>query len=229
MNRLHAPTPVEPTVIGFSAKVGLAGLARRLHGQAPDYLAPPELAFWQAVPSAKRRLEYAGGRLAAKLAVHALRRWQGQPPLPLAELPVLPLPGGEPRVRLPDGSEYALSLSHAAGLACAASFLPAWRLGIDLISQGRAPPHDEAWCHSTESRYSVSDRAISWAVKEATVKTLGKGMGPVFREIRCWRDAQHRWVSLPTQLMDLRKRFRYTLFQSSPYFICIASVQMETI
>jgi len=227
MNRQHAAS-TEP-VIGFSAKVGLAGLARRLQDQAPCYLAPPELAFWHGVPSAKRRLEYAGGRLAAKLAVHALRRWQGQPALPLAELPVLPLPGGEPRVRLPNGSEYALSLSHAAGLACAVSFLPAWRLGIDLICQSRAPPHDAAWCHSTESTHSVSDRAVSWAVKEATVKTLGQGMGPVFREIRCWRDGQHRWVSLPTHLTARRNRFHYTLFQSPPYFICIASAQLETI
>ena len=220
--------PGRPLAVGFSVKLGLLALAARLGPAPPAYFCEPERAHWQGVPSARRRLAYAGGRLAAKLAVHALRRQLGMPCPALAEILVLPRPGGAPSARLRDGSEYLLSISHTAGLACAVSFLPPWQIGLDVLTVAQAPPADPDWFHPRELGHPPRERAISWAIKEATVKALGRGLGPVFSQIACWTAAGHRYVTLPSALSVQIAQPNYTLLLLPPYLMCVASGQTAT-
>ena len=128
--------------LAYSACVRLARLNELWGGDEPGFLSQTEWARWSGFPSDKRRLEFAAGRLAAKLVAHATRRSLGWRPLPLRELQVRPDSGGQPWLSAPDAPPLRLAISHAAGVAYAAcSPEPVW-LGLDVVDRARWLPFD---------------------------------------------------------------------------------------
>ncbi len=179
----------------FASRVALAPLAGEMArcgeaGVASRYLADEELAVWRSFTLAKRRLEWLGGRLAAKHAAMAYagaaqaipewRRWRldslasGRPVLAAG---VEPLP--------------AVSISHSHGQAVALAADAG--CGIDIQRPSPTVVKVQArFCSPEEETLLASLRAgfgdeigltLLWAAKEAVRKALPLSPLVAFSEV----------------------------------------------
>lgn len=156
---------------------------------ATRFLTPVEQATFAGFTFSKRRLEWLGGRLAAKAAALA---WAGQPvtAAALAEWQVSNAPDGRPGLQKvgvsPSGSGLELSISHSHGVA-AALVVAGYPCGLDLQKVTDTVVRvRERFCSEAEgallqsggvgheAREEVS-MTLLWAAKEA----LRKGRGGV--------------------------------------------------
>lgn len=154
-----------------------------------QFLGPAEQATLAGFTFAKRRMEWLGGRLAAKAAALA---WDGQPltTAGLAGWQVVNAPDGRPGLQRlgvsPDGPALELSISHSHGVA-AALVLAARPCGLDLqkvndtvvrvrerfCSEAEGALLRDGWV-GQEARDEVR-LTLLWTAKEA----LRKGRGGV--------------------------------------------------
>jgi phosphopantetheinyl transferase (holo-ACP synthase) len=147
-------------------------LVKDVRAGAPEaFLTPDELAAWSALKVPKRKNEWLGGRLAAKLAGAAAFF----PGVPLREIEVRRELTGSPFL-VCRGERRHVSISHSAGV-CAAAAGPGF-LGLDI--EETAPRHP-GWYRdyfSPAEREGRDDAAMTalWAAKEALFKALGLGL-----------------------------------------------------
>jgi phosphopantetheinyl transferase (holo-ACP synthase) len=224
MTMPHPPALAQTLPLACWARVAVAHQHALWQGREPDYLSAAEHRRWQAFPSAKRRLEFAAGRLAAKLAAHAARRARGRAALPLAQLQVLPGASGRPWLHAPGAAPQRLALSHAAGVAYAVCPVqPAW-VGVDLVDPRRTLAFDADYFHPVEadSDAHTVDRMTCFAIKEATLKMLGCGLDAQAAGIRsALDDAGWRWVGLPAAISTQANSISYTLLHSTKLTTCV--------
>lgn len=208
----------------YVARVNLHQLRQRLGECVPGFLAPEELAYWRAAPSAKRRLEFAGGRLACKLSVTMLRAARGMPEIPFEKMIVTRPDGRYPVCMTPDGNRYNLALSHAGDLACAYCSSGQLLLGVDAEPVSRELQADPEFFHPLEARRAdgAEDILISWLTKEAGAKLLGDGISPCFPQICTIKLNGRRYVVLPRSMARRAAFLAFLLFRSQRYLCCVA-------
>lgn len=147
-------------------------LVKDVRAGAPEaFLTPDELAAYGALKIPKRKADWLGGRLAAKLA-GAVAFF---PEVPLREIEVRRGPTGSPFL-VCRGERRHVSISHSAGV-CGAAAGPDF-LGLDI--EEVAPRHP-GWYRdyfSPAEREGRDDAAMTglWAAKEALFKALGLGL-----------------------------------------------------
>jgi phosphopantetheinyl transferase (holo-ACP synthase) len=158
--------------------------------ESRGYLCDDEEKAYASLVASKRRRDWLGGRLAAKLALAAeldsigVRR-------PLNGIVIGNDLDGVPTWRLlkpGDVPAWPISISHSAGLAAAAVHTGAARLGIDLEKvENRDPAWLEIAFHPDERGETATPEAATrlWTVKEAALKVLGLGLRADLWDVRC--------------------------------------------
>jgi phosphopantetheinyl transferase (holo-ACP synthase) len=147
-------------------------LLRDVRAGAPEaFLTPDELAAWSALKVPKRKNEWLGGRLAAKLA-GAGAFFHG---VPLREIEVRRELTGSPFL-VCRGERRHVSISHSAGVCGAAAGTDFLGLDIEEVA-----PRHPGWYRdyfSPAEREGNDDAAMTglWAAKEALFKALGLGL-----------------------------------------------------
>ncbi len=192
------------------------GLAPVLDGALERRLHPEERGMLPARASAKRRAEFAAGRVAARTALAWLLGRES------CDLPVLREPGtGRPLVEWTAGSSLPLhvSISHADGLAVAtAAHVP---IGVDLVTvqSSEASFAREAFVAGElagwASWFGVAAEdpfaaAAAFAAKEAASKWLGVGLTVPLLEFRVEPTGQ-RWFDRVCGLATPVEAFRAAL------------------
>jgi phosphopantetheinyl transferase (holo-ACP synthase) len=147
-------------------------LLKEVRAGAPEaFLTPDELAAWSALKVPKRKTEWLGGRLAAKLA-GAAAFFTG---VPLREIEVHRELTGSPFL-VCRGERRHVSISHSAGV-CGAAAGPDF-LGLDIEETAHRHPGWYRDYFSPAEREGKDDAAMTglWAAKEALFKALGLGL-----------------------------------------------------
>jgi phosphopantetheinyl transferase len=162
--------------VGWLSLVRGAFLAGTLDARvAPPWLGAAEAARWPRLATHKRREEFLSGRLAAKLALNAMRLAHGQAILPYPELDISVTPTGAPGCV---AAHAAFSISHSRGTAVAFASRTSTAVGIDVeISAG------EHWrladmFHVVElpGIRNATEARVRWMLKEAWSKLGGIGL-----------------------------------------------------
>jgi len=170
--------------------------------QAVSCLASAELLHYARFTYPKRKLEWLGGRMAAKCAVmsaataeivDAVPQWSG--------LEVTAAPDGRPFVRIADNPDLVLpdiSISHSHGLAVAMSVVHG-RCGVDIqkVTESvirvqkkfAAPAELDILQDLTGSGPKASQLTLLWAAKEALKKAVGTETLPGFLDVKLCRAA----------------------------------------
>jgi phosphopantetheine--protein transferase-like protein len=181
-----------------NVQIRLDVLAATADEVAGGYLGPAEATLFRQIGSRKRRVDWLGGRVAAKrLVASFLLETTG---LAVAErdIGVAADPRGAPIVRVAGRGdlEHAVPLvaiSHGAGRAIAvlAPASAGSRVGVDVE---RVEPRDDAFVRHvlTEREVRMAETAglngngatVLWTLKEAVTKALGVGMAVDPREIQ---------------------------------------------
>lgn len=216
--------------IGFTACVALARMRELCQADGPAFLSVAEYTRWRNFPSDKRRLDFAGGRLAAKLAGYIVRRVRSMRSLPLSELHVGPDSQGQPWLWAPDAPPQRIAISHAAGVARAVCMLDPLCAGVDVVESGRTLPFDADYFHLSEadSYGGRVDRSICFSIKEATLKALGMGLNEQAAAIWSIVDEQgQRWVGLPAPLVERACFESYTLLHETTRTTCMSFAQVH--
>ncbi len=156
----------------FTAGPCHVALVKDVLAAAPEaFLTPDELAAWSALKVPKRKSEWLGGRLAAKLAgAEAFF-----PGVPLGEIEVRRELTGSPFL-VCRGEKRHVSISHSAGTCGAAAGTEFLGLDIEEIA-----PRHPGWYRDyfTPAEREGRDEAAMtglWAAKEALFKALGLGL-----------------------------------------------------
>jgi 4'-phosphopantetheinyl transferase len=165
--------------------INLDKLQRQLAANALDpaeYLAPPELAAYQKFKYQKRKIEWLGGRLAAKQAVLRLQKQQPTPGA-MRDWPISADEHGKPFFHKQTGGPAGLSISHSHGLALAMA-VQGLDCGLDIQQISPATIRvKEKFCNRTEERIlsshvrpeanQATGLTMLWAAKEALRKARG--------------------------------------------------------
>ena len=185
-------------VDAVGAVVGMAGLRERLGTDGPAFLTHPALRAWQAIRSAKRKLEFAAGRLACKAAVRALQRSTCASVAPFLALQVDRPDGTWPVCRHADGRRWQLALSHNAEFAIALCPTGRFDIVVDVESLDKRIVPDAGYFHPGECRPAGPEQTVwRWTIKEACAKLLGHGVRDYFNEIQAHACADGWRVQLP--------------------------------
>ncbi|MDH5297616.1 MAG: 4'-phosphopantetheinyl transferase superfamily protein [Desulfobulbaceae bacterium] len=176
------------------SRVGLVELGEccRAAGEeavAGSYLGASELVRWRAFRLPKRRLEWLGGRIAAKHAAMGLAGAAGPPEW--RQWRVEPLASGRPVLAAGVGVLPRISISHSHGLAVALA--AAGHCGIDIQQPLAAVLRvRERFCTAGEEGVlaaalsgidATSRLTLLWAAKEAVRKALAMAPLPGFLEM----------------------------------------------
>jgi phosphopantetheinyl transferase len=173
--------------------VVLSGLEQctDLPALAGKHLHPDELGQWQGFSQEKRRVEWLGGRMAAKWAAAAVL---GGPEPNWHDFVLRTEDAGRPYLATaPPGGAPCISISHSGGMAAAlAANLPCGldiqevRTKIHTVRQRFASPEEEALLHAgLPQSLSESQRlTLLWSAKEAVRKMVRATPLLGFLEIR---------------------------------------------
>lgn len=174
LNRVSGPAPVEG-----GPRADLTG-----HDLAATYLTPCERERWAAFTFAKRRGEWLGGRLAAKLAAMALLAGSPQPPLTAQALSIETEASGRPFLEgQPDrpGLLPEISISHSGNLAGALA-VSGHSCGLDLqkitpkaitVRDRFASPAERALLRAALPALNEETAlTLLWSAKEALRKAI---------------------------------------------------------
>jgi 4'-phosphopantetheinyl transferase EntD len=180
------------------------GVARALAAAAgpAGLLTGAERAAFDALHLERRRRDWLAGRLAAKRAVRAVARAQGEATPPWAMISVLNAPSGAPWFAVdgrPElGAEWNISIAHDDGFAvCAiARTVRAGYVGVDI--ERNRPLSFDVLRHILTPRERVrlsraeptgTPRPLAfWTAKEAVVKAGREGVCTAMREVELsWR------------------------------------------
>jgi holo-[acyl-carrier protein] synthase len=145
-----------------------------VRGGAHKILFGSETALWQRLSADRRRLEFLGGRLAAKLAVNRLRLSMGEPAL--RGIDVIRSKDGRPVVRSTDGFTPGVSISHTHKWAVALAVPGHLRCGIDIEDAASRVRLSCDYFHGAEIEIASSiGPKRHWVLKEAVAKLEGRG------------------------------------------------------
>jgi 4'-phosphopantetheinyl transferase EntD len=140
-------------------------------------LSPDEARIFAGFAYPKRRLEWLGGRLAAKHCLAALREANGAVSIPCSSFSLLPDASGRPYLASSGGrTAISVSISHSRGYAAALATTTG-SCGIDI-------QHKTDRLHSVRERFAPADElallqglpdplvrlAVLWTAKEAVKK-----------------------------------------------------------
>jgi phosphopantetheine--protein transferase-like protein len=191
-----------PRVVPFAetpehVDVRLDVLAMNAEAVAAGYLGPAEATLFRQIGSRKRRVDWLGGRVAAKRLVAAFVLETTGVALTERDIGVAADSRGAPTVRIAGRADLehsvpAVAISHGAGRAIAvlAPRNSGTRVGVDVE---RVEPRDDAFV-----RHVLTDREVRlaatvglngngstvlWTLKEAVTKALGVGMAVDPREV----------------------------------------------
>lgn len=163
--------------IGWLALVSLRKLASdpAAMAAATALLCGGETKLLRRAVTDKRRIEFVGGRLAAKVAVSRCRSAVGEAALQLGQIEIARTATGAPQVRCP-GLSPAVSISHSRHWAvalCAPN-----RCGIDVEDECARVRASEDYFDAHELGNSVRTLGArcAWAAKEAVAKINGRGL-----------------------------------------------------
>lgn len=183
-----------------------------------DWLAPEELAPWEAIPSEKRRRDRLAGRVAAKraLAAHFEAQWGLR--VPPTDIVLGNDEDGRPVLLRPLGSTGrppSFSLSHSAWGGVCAVAAPGRRVGVDLESVVARPREVLAFVAAPDELHAAAPsdpqaQARLWTGKEAVLKLLGLGLeaDPRMIEVRAdgvrlGGEPERRWKELGSPLINV--------------------------
>lgn len=163
--------------LGFLTFVSLRRIAAnpRSLELAEEVLCPGELVLFRRAQTDRRRNEFLGGRLAAKLSVNRCRIEVGERALPLRFIEIVRTDTGSPLVRC-QGYFPNVSITHSCDWAVSISSKSP--CGVDIEDgQTRVRDSEEYFCQE-ELEYAV--RAFGgkcvWTAKEAVSKVYGFGL-----------------------------------------------------
>jgi phosphopantetheinyl transferase len=175
----------------------LLPLAELEQAQAVSCLTPAELTRFAQFSYPKRKLEWLGGRMAAKFAAMSAATVQNIDAVPQwPTLEVAAAADGRPFIRAADNPDRMLpniSISHSHGLA-AAMAAGHGRCGVDIqkvapsvirIQKKFAAPAEVDILHGLAgSGPEASQLTLLWAAKEALKKAIGTRTLPGFLEVK---------------------------------------------
>jgi phosphopantetheinyl transferase len=161
--------------------------------QAASWLTPAELERFAQFTYPKRKLEWLGGRMAAKYAAVSAATFQEIDAVPQwLNLEVAAAADGRPFIRAADNSARALpdiSISHSHGMAAAMAAAHG-RCGVDIQkvtpsviriqTKFAAPAEVEILQDLAGSGPEASQLTLLWAAKEALKKAMGTRSLPGF-------------------------------------------------
>jgi 4'-phosphopantetheinyl transferase len=154
---------------------------QRLAAIAARHLAAEERAHAATYRLLKRRMEWFGGRLAAKHAVRAHQLLHTGDAAPTRTVRVTPIASGwragKPFVNAPVG----IGISHSEEFAVAVC--ADWPVGID-IERDRTLPLVLITALSVDEGIEAMPMTLRWSCKEAVLKFFGFGMRLDFRDVR---------------------------------------------
>jgi 4'-phosphopantetheinyl transferase len=193
-----------------------------------DLLSPLETQFLQRFTYPKRRLEWLGGRLAAKVCLNSLFAQTGMAPPPSRECSILPRSSGQPWLeslqpdRLP---ALSLSISHRSGYA-AAMVHHGQTCGIDIQKQAaQLFTVQERFTSETELslmtgvKDPLAQLAIVWVIKEAVKKCALPDSDLYFGSIQL--------VTFRGQRTKASAIAQYQQGNTAPVFISVNIAQMN--
>jgi phosphopantetheinyl transferase len=176
---------------------------RRLDANEPMFLTATERSSWHAIPSEKRKLEFAAGRLACKAAVRKAQEFSNLTASPAHELKIDRPDGTWPVCTDPDGRCWQLALSHNAELAVALCRVGRFDIGVDVELLAKQIVVTEEYFHPSEWDPCAPEHSVwRWTIKEACAKMLGQGLQGYFNQIQAHHVMDSWRVSLPTALTD---------------------------
>ena len=155
-------------------------------------LSPAERALFLQFKYPKRRLEWLGGRLAAKHCLHQLLRGHALEPPSYSDYPLLPDAHGRPRLELPQARcpALAVSISHSRGYAAALACRKG-PCGIDIQQATRTLVSVRERFASEEEldlidplTAPLTRLGLLWSAKEAVKKCLLADHPSFFGSIR---------------------------------------------
>ncbi|MBI5500087.1 MAG: SDR family NAD(P)-dependent oxidoreductase [Deltaproteobacteria bacterium] len=181
-----------------SVDVRLDVLAASADVVAAAVLGPAEATLFRQIGSRKRRVDWLGGRVAAKRLVSAFLLETEGAAIRDKDIGVAADPRGAPVVRVAGRTDLEhllplLAISHGAGRAIAvlAPRNSGTRVGVDVE---RVEPRDEAFVRHVltddEARLAGAvglngdGATVLWTLKEAVTKALGVGMAVDPRDVR---------------------------------------------
>jgi 4'-phosphopantetheinyl transferase len=195
----HTPAGLTIAIVSVHWLRGQPG--HRLEAMAIRHLSAEERAHARTLRLPKRRMEWLGGRLAAKHAVRAHRRRHAGAVVPTRQVRVTPVAAGpqagKPFVNAPVG----IGISHSADFAVAACGLGP--VGID-VELDRPLPSALVKTLAADNGGAAMPATLRWSCKEAVLKYFGFGMRLDGREVRLtgWQaDGAFTWGPGP-QLSD---------------------------
>lgn len=169
--------------------------ASRTPGWEDEFLAEEELETYRAFRFPKRRLEWLGGRLAAKRLVRRVLA-EGGVVLRPRDIRVVREDQGPPSARLRDARQtagaagrYPISISHSGGLAGCALAAPGSFVGLDIET---VTPREPGWSdlafHPSERFGGLESDPLAatalWTLKESVLKLLGRGLSIGLWDVR---------------------------------------------
>jgi phosphopantetheinyl transferase len=185
-------------VIALGAIVDVRDVQCRPNADKLAFLSAAEQCTWRAIPSTKRKLEYAAGRLACKAVVMEAQKFLNLKVLPAHELEIDRPYGTWPVCTDADGRRWRLALSHNAELAVALCSVGRFDIGVDVELLSKRILVTEEYFHASECNPSLPEHSVwRWTIKEACAKLLGHGLQGYFNQIHAHK-IMGRWcISLP--------------------------------
>lgn len=192
--RTHAP-------LGYCALVRLAAVARALTadpGLAGRLLAGREKGLWVRCATGKRRAEFLGGRIAAKVCAGLYRAAVGARRTTLSAVEVYPLDGRRPACLHDDGLSHPVSISHSGGWAMA--LVPLGGRGAAALdietAASRVRPSSHFFTGAELSQIDCPEEArLRWTLKEAYGKLTGDGVLAHTHDVQALRQGGVLWLA----------------------------------
>ncbi|HEX8369378.1 MAG TPA: 4'-phosphopantetheinyl transferase superfamily protein [Pyrinomonadaceae bacterium] len=199
-------------VIGYGTFVRLAPVVNLLSRESfltGEFFGAREKELWARCLTRKRKVEYIGGRLAAKIVANIYRLNRGRSACRWREIDIFPQADNRPVCRHYDGLEHAISISHSNGWAAALVVPESDRVAIDIENtDSRKLPipamFGEAEINQLESPQDAWRR---WTIKEAYCKLTGKGILGWEKELITYKMQTRLWLAIPFQMSFAEKRF----------------------
>jgi phosphopantetheinyl transferase len=175
--RIAAPRGRKTESLGWLALVSLRKLASHpaTMASAASLLCGEEEELLTRAQTDKRRVQFIGGRLAAKAAVIRCRLAAGEVALPLRQIEIARAATGAPQVRCA-GYRPAVSISHSRHWAIALSAPNP--CGVDVEDEfSRVYASDDYFDqHELRNSVRIFGARCAWTAKEAVAKVAGRGL-----------------------------------------------------
>lgn len=196
---------MNPSPLGYCASVRLAPVARALaagRAFAEGVLAGREKELWARCVTGKRRVEFVGGRVAAKLCAALYRAAVGASRAPLNAIEVYPLQGRRPVCLHDDGLTHPVSISHSGGWAMALVPLGPLSAGLDIETAGsRVRPSAHFFTGAELSQIDgAAEARLRWTLKEAYGKLTGDGVLAHTHDVQALRQGGGMWLAAPERV-----------------------------